>query len=76
MRKKKAETKVLYVIFGAEKEVTVIKYLSKVENLTGILKTTLSKHFNKHKEPYKNNQYVVYKCDNVDLKGYFKNNFR
>ena len=76
MRKKKAETRVLYVIFGAENKITVRKYLSKVENLTGILKTTLSKHFNKHKEPYKNNQYVVYKCDNVDLKGYFKNNFR
>ena len=76
MRKKKVETRVLYVIFGAEKEITVIKYLSKVENLTGILKTTLSKHFNKHKEPYKNNKYIVYKCDNVDLKGYFKNNFR
>ena len=76
MRKKKAETRVLYVIFGAENKITVRKYLSKVENLTGILKTTLSKHFSKYKEPYKNDKYIVYKCDNVDLKGYFKNNFR
>jgi hypothetical protein len=76
MRKKKQETRVLYVIFDANNNVSVIKYLSKVENLTSILKTTLSKHFSKCKEPYKNNQYTVHKCINVDLKGYFKNNFR
>ncbi len=60
----------------ANNNISVIKYLSKVENLTSILKTTLSKHFSKCKEPYKNNQYTVHKCINVDLKGYFKNNFR
>jgi hypothetical protein len=76
MKKKKQETRVLYVIFDANNNVSVIKYLSKVENLTSILKTTLSKHFSKYKEPYKNNQYTVHKCINVDLKGYFKNNFR
>lgn len=76
MRKKAKETSVLYVIFDTKNNVTVIKYLSKVESLTGILKTTLSKHFNKYQQPYKSDDYIVYKCFNVDLKGYFKNNFR
>lgn len=76
MAKKKLETKVIYIIFDHLNNVYARKYLSKVEDLTGILKTTLSKHFNTYKEPYEKGKYKVYKCENVDLKGYYKLNFR
>ena len=32
--------------------------------------------FKPHKEPYEKGKYKVYKCENVDLKGYYKLNFR
>lgn len=76
MAKKKVEAKVLYIIIDNENNVIVRKYLSKVEDLTGILKTTLSKHFNNFKVPYIKSGYTIHKSINVDLKGYYKNNFR
>ena len=76
MAKKKAETKVIYIIFDSQNNVYARKYLSKVESLTGILKTTLSKHFNNSNKEYIKGDYRVFKSTNVDLKGYFKNNFR
>ena len=42
MAKKKVETKVIYIIFDSQNNVYARKYLSKVEDLTGILKTTLN----------------------------------
>lgn len=76
MTKKKAETKVIYIIFDSQNNIYARKYLSKVESLTGILKTTLSKHFNNSDKSYEKSNYKVYKCNNVDLKGYYKLNFR
>lgn len=76
MGKRKAETRVLYIVFDSKNNPTVIKYLSKVQDLTGINKSTLSKHFNKYSTEYKNDRFTVYKCYNVDLKGYYRNNFR
>lgn len=76
MRKNKAETKVLYIVFDSQNNIYVRKYLSKVESLTGILKTTLSKHFNNSNNPYEKRGFKVYKCSNIDLKGYYKLNFR
>jgi len=76
MAKKKTETKVIYIIFDSQNNVYARKYLSKVESLTGILKTTLSKHFNNSSKPYEKGNYKVYKCNDVDLKGYYKLNFR
>ena len=76
MTKKKTETTVIYIIFDSQNNVYARKYLSKVENLTGILKTTLSKHFNNSSKPYEKSSFKVYKCNNVDLKGYYKLNFR
>ena len=70
MTKKKTETTVIYIIFDSQNNVYARKYLSKVENLTGILKTTLSKHFNNSSKPYEKGSFKVYKCNNVDLKGY------
>ena len=75
MRKKKTETKVIYIIFDNENNIYARKYLSKVQELTQINKDTLSKHFNKHNSPYNKGNYKVYKCENVDLKGYHKLNF-
>ena len=75
MRKRKAETKIIYIIFDSQNNVYARKYLSKVESLTGILKTTLSKHFNSGSKPYEKGKWKVYKCTNVDLKGYYKLNF-
>jgi len=74
--RKKAEIKVLYIVTDNKNNTKIIRYLSKIENLTGILKTTISKHFNKYKEPYKNSQYTILKCENIDLNGYYNNNFR
>lgn len=76
MTKKKAETKVIYIIFDSQNNIYARKYLSKVESLTGILKTTLSKHFNNTNNPYEKGAFKVYKCHNIDLKGYYKLNFR
>ena len=76
MAKKKAETKVIYIIFDHVNNVYARKYLSKVQDLTGILKTTLSKHFNTFNTPYEKGKYKVYKCEDIDLKGYYKLNFR
>lgn len=76
MAKKKAETKVIYIIFDSKNNIYARKYLSKVENLTGILKTTLSKHFNSSNKPYEKGSFKVYKCNDVDLRGYYKLNFR
>jgi hypothetical protein len=76
MRKKKVETKVIYIIFDHLNNVYARKYLSKVEDLTEISKSTLSKHFNAHNTPYEKGKYKVYKCENIDLKGYYKLNFR
>jgi len=51
------------------------KYLSQVQEISGVLNSTLSKHFNKHKQPYETNHFLIFKCDNVDTKGNYKNNF-
>lgn len=75
MAKNKAEIKVIYIIFDSKNKIYARKYLSKVQELTGILKTTLSKHFNTSDKPYIKGEYKVYKCNNVDLKGYYKLNF-
>ena len=75
MTKRKTETKVLYIVIDTNNTHTILKYLSKVQNLTNINKATLSKHFLKYNKEYKTSQYIVIKCTNVDLKGYFKNNF-
>lgn len=76
MRKNKGETRFLYVVFDNQNNIYVYKYLPKVEYLTGILKTTLSKHFSNNQKPYQKGGYIVYKCYNVDLKGHYKLNFR
>jgi nitrate reductase NapAB chaperone NapD len=74
--KKKAQTRVLYLVIDSSNVYHILKYLSKVESLTGILKATLSKHFSKYKSEYQNKDFKVYKVKNVDLNGYYKNNFR
>lgn len=76
MKKKVKETRQVYIIIDKENNHFVRKYLSKVESLTGVLKATLSKHFQKYKTPYQYEGYLIHKCNNVDLKGYYKNNFR
>ena len=63
-----------YVIISANEEVFIRKFLSKVENLTGIGQNTLSKHFSIKKTPYKNDKYTVFKTNNVDLKSFNKGN--
>ncbi len=76
MKTKRAETRELYIVIDKENRYYIRKYLSKVEELTGILKATLSKHFNRHKKEYVSEGFIVHKCSNVDLKGHYKNNFR
>ena len=65
---------ILYVILDSKDNVYVQKYLSKVENLTSIAQNTLSKHFSKHKTPYKNEFWTVCKTNNVDLKSFNRGN--
>jgi phospholipase C len=76
MRKYKTISTVLYIVFNAKNEPFIYKYLSKVQNKTGLSSNTLSKHFKKYNTPYKNDDYTIYKCFNTDLKGYYKDNFR
>jgi DNA-binding phage protein len=63
-----------YVIISSNEEVFIRKYLSKVENLTGIAQNTLSKHFSINKQPYINNKWSIFKTSNVDLKSFNKGN--
>lgn len=63
-----------YVIFKDNNTVAIRKYLSKVEELTGIRSATLSKHFSRSKNPYSYEGFEVYKTRNVDLKSYNKGN--
>jgi hypothetical protein len=72
----KYKKEVLYIILNKENNNYIIrKYLSQVQEISGILNSTLSKHFNKHKQPYETNHFLIFKCDNVDTKGNYKNNF-
>ena len=57
----------IYVIFKDEKEIFIRKYLSKVEKIVPVSAKYLSNYFNKTNEPYKKNNYTIYKCKNVDL---------
>ena len=63
-----------YVIISANEEIFIRKYLSKVENLTGVAQNTLSKHYSMNKTPYTNDNYTIFKTSNVDLKSFNKGN--
>ena len=72
----KYNKEVLYILLNKENNTyKVRKYLSQVEEMSGILNSTLSKHFNKYKSPYETDKYLIYKCIDVDLKGNYRNNF-
>ena len=72
----KYKKQVVYILLNKERgEYIVRKYLSQVEEVSGVLNSTLSKHFNKYKNPYETKQYFIFKCTNVDLKGNYKSNF-
>ena len=73
MRKSK-QIEYYYVIIDAKEQVYIRKFLSKVENLTGIAQNTLSKHYSVNKTPYKNDNYTIFKTSNVDLKSFNKGN--
>ena len=67
---------VVYILLNKENNTyKVRKYLSQVEEVTGILNSTLSKHFKKYISAYETSKYSVFKCLDVDLKGNYKNNF-
>jgi hypothetical protein len=72
----KTKQVILYIVENKkDNTLSVFKYLSKVESFTSILKTTLSKHFNRLKTSYNSENYVVHKASYVDLEGFYKNNF-
>jgi len=72
----KHKKQTLYILLNKENNNYIIrKYLSQVEELSGILNSTLSKHFNKYKSAYETKQYFIFKCNDVDLKGNYRNNF-
>jgi len=72
----KYKKQVVYILLNKESgEYIVRKYLSQVEEISGVLNSTLSKHFNKYKNPYETKQYFIFKCINVDLKGNYRSNF-
>lgn len=73
MRKSK-QIEYYYVIIDTKGEVYIRKFLSKVENLTGIAQNTVSKHFSINKTPYKNDNWTIFKTSNVDLKSFNKGN--
>ena len=74
--KNKYKKQVVYILLNKESvEYIVRKYLSQVEQVSGVLNSTLSKHFNKYKNPYETKQYFIFKYTNVDLKGNYKSNF-
>jgi len=57
----KFKKEVLYIILNKENNAYIIrKYLSQVEEISGVLNSTLSKHFNKYKEPYETNQFFIF----------------
>ena len=74
--RKKAEIKVLYIVFRGDKLEKILRYLPKVQSYTSINGSTLSKHFSKYDTMYENETFKVYKCTNIDLIGAYKNNFR
>jgi hypothetical protein len=65
---------ILYVILDKKDNIYVQKYLSKVENLTSVAQNTLSKHFSKYKQPYKNESWTICKTNNVDLRSFNRGN--
>lgn len=75
MATKTKPTKELFIIYKGETTPIIRKYLSQVEEITGINANTLSKWFNVHKEDYIKDEIKIIKCTNVDLKGNYRNNF-
>lgn len=61
------QNKPIYLIISSTNVKYIRKYLPKVENLTSIKQNTLSKHFSKCKTSYKNDNWEVFKINNVDL---------
>lgn len=66
--------KTIYIIIDQDNKVKTRRFLSKVQISTGINQKTLSKHFNRSNEPYKNNEYTVYKSTDNDLKSFNRGN--
>ncbi len=64
---KQTNTRALYIVISSENTYFAYRYLSKVENKTGINRNTLAQHFSRHKKPYINDKYTVIKVYNVDL---------
>ena len=61
------QNKPIYLIISSTNVKYIRKYLPKVENLTSIKQNTLSKHFNKGFASYKNDNWEVFRINNVDL---------
>jgi len=63
-----------YVIINENQDVFIRKFLSKVENLTGVAQNTISKHFSKNTKPYSNGKFTIMKTTNADFKSFNKGN--
>lgn len=68
------QNKPIYLIIDSTNVKYIRRYLPKVESLTNIKQNTLSKHFSKYKTSYKNDNWEVFRIDNVDLTSDYSGN--
>ena len=72
---RKRGTTTLYIVKDDKNNTYLRKYQSKVAYLLGVQPNTVTKWFSKGVTEHKYKNFDVIKCTNVDLKGFYRNNF-